>query len=161
MSPVSLTRPLTSPSSDAQVSRPRAALGVALGVAALAWNAFGVAKFLDSVRSTPESLMKMGMSEHQAAVYSSYPTWMTLAFAVGVFAGLGGSALLLARRNQAVPVLGASLLGYVALFVGDVTEGVFAALGAPQVAVLSTVLLIAAALFAWARSLARRGLLRA
>ena len=131
-----------------------------LACAAVAWNAFGVAKFLESARSTPESLQRMGMTTHQAAVYSSYPAWMSVAFAVGVFAGLAGSVLLLAGRKNAMPVFGASLLGYLVLFVGDVTEGVFAALGAPQVAILSTVLAIAGALFAWSRSLARQGFLR-
>lgn len=160
MSPLPLTRAISSHEPHEHVPPSRKALRVALGIAAVAWNAFGVAKFLESVRSTPESLMRMGMTHHQAALYSSYPAWMTFAFAVGVFAGLAGSVLLLAGRAKATPVFAASLLGYLVLFVGDVTEGVFAALGVPQVAVLSTVVLIAAALFVWARSLTRRGLLR-
>jgi hypothetical protein len=152
----------SAPSVSAREHAPRSrrALRLTLAAAAVAWNAFGVAKFLESVRSTPESLERMGMTAHQAAVYSSYPVWMSVAFAVGVFAGLAGSVLLLAGRSKAVPVFGASLLGYIVLFVGDATEGVFAALGTPQVAVLSTVLLIAGALFAWSRSLARQGFLR-
>jgi hypothetical protein len=129
----------------------------ALGLAALAWNAFGVVQFLKTLRSTPESLTQMGMTPHQAAVYSSYPAWMTLAFAVGTFGGLAGCLLLLLRRRAATPVLAASLAGYVVLFAGDVTEGVFAALGAPQVATLSAVVAIAAALFAWSRRLERGG----
>ncbi|HEU4408588.1 MAG TPA: hypothetical protein VFS43_25225 [Polyangiaceae bacterium] len=79
------------------------------------------------------------------------------AFAVGTFGGLAGCLLLLLRRRVATPVLAASLAGYVLLFAGDVTEGVFAALGAPQVATLSAVVAIAAALFAWSRRLERRG----
>jgi hypothetical protein len=129
----------------------------ALGIAALMWNAFGVVQFLKTLRSTPESLVQMGMTPHQAAVYSSYPAWMTLSFAVGTFGGLVGCLLLLLQRRAATPVLAASLAGYVLLFAGDVTEGVFAALGAPQVATLSAVVAIAAALFAWSRRLERRG----
>ena len=100
------------------------------------------------------------MTPAQAAVYSSYPVWMTLGFAVGAFGGLVGSALLLARRRLATPVLLASLVGYIVLYVGDITEGVFAALGAPQVAVLTAVVLIAAGLLLWSRQLSQRGLLR-
>jgi len=128
-------------------------LVAALGIA---WNLFGVSQFLGTLRSTPESLMEMGMTRAQAAVYTSYPTWMTVGFAVGVFGGLAGSVLLLTRRRAAVPVFAASLAGYVVLFVGDVTEGVFAALGASQVAILSTVVAIAAGLLAWSRWLAAR-----
>lgn len=129
--------------------------GALLGVA---WNLFGTIQFVKTLQSTPESLVQMGMTAQQAAVYSAYPVWMNLAFAVGVFGGLGGSLLLLARKRLAQHVFAASLVGYVVLFVGDITEGVFAALGASQVVVLSFVVLIAAALFVWSRSLNRRGM---
>jgi hypothetical protein len=80
--------------------------------------------------------MAMGLDASQAMTMTSYPLWMTGAFAVGVFGGLGGSALLLLRRALAVPVFVVSLLAYIALYFGDITEGVFAAMGAGQVAVL-------------------------
>ena len=117
----------------------------------LLWNAYGVMQWTKSITATPDSLMTAGLSEAQAAVMTSYPAWMTAAFAVGVFGGLAGSALLLMRHGLARPVLGVSLAAYVVLFVGDVTQGVFAAMGAPQVAVLSLVLVIAAGLFWLAR----------
>ena len=63
-------------------------------------------------------------------------------------------------RAWAVPVLALSLLGYLALYVGDITEGVFAALGSPQVVILTTVVAVAIALLVWSRRLARRGVLR-
>ncbi|MEZ4253508.1 MAG: hypothetical protein R3B99_35310 [Polyangiales bacterium] len=126
----------------------------------LGWNAFGIVQFLSSVRQTPESLAQAGLTPDQVAVLSSTPAWMTVAFALGVFGGLVGSVLLFARRHLAVPVFGVSLLGYVVLFVGDVTEGIFAVLGAPQVAVLTTVVAIAVGLFTYARRLAIAGRLR-
>lgn len=46
----------------------------------------------------------------------------------------------------AVPVLAVSLLGHIALYFGDIVHGVFAALGTPQVVILTTVVVIAAAL---------------
>lgn len=60
------------------------------------------------------------------------PLWLTAA-------ALGGIA---------APVLLTSLVAYVALWIGDVVHGVFAALGTPQVVILTTVVAIAAALFA-------------
>jgi hypothetical protein len=67
--------------------------------------------------------------------------------------------LLLFGRRLAVPVLWASLAAYVALFTGDAIYGVFAAFGPPQVAVLSSVVLIAAGLVWLAQRLKRQGVL--
>ncbi len=130
-----------------------------LAVASLAvvWNGYGVLQFLKTLGRTPQSLMEMGMSSEQAQVYAAYPAWMSAGFALGAFGGVLGALLLLARRRLAQPVLVASLAGYLVLYVGDLTEGVFRVLGAPQVVVLSLVLAIAAALVGWARRLAQRG----
>jgi hypothetical protein len=122
----------------------------------VAWNAFGVMQFVNTVRSTPESLTKMGMTSMQASVVASYPAWMNVAFAVGTFGGLLGSLLLFLRPRAAKRVFAASLIGYVILYVGDVTEGVFAALGMSQVTILTLVVAIAAALFFWSKNLERR-----
>lgn len=123
----------------------------AAALGGIAWNVFGAVQFAGSVTATTESLIASGMTAEQAAVMTGYPAWMTLAFAVGVFGGLIGSVLLLLRRAAAMPVLAASLAAYVALWIGDAVHGVFAALGAPQVAILTTVVAIAAALYAASR----------
>ena len=117
--------------------------------AGLVWNAYGLWQFAGSLVATPDSLV--GMTPEQAAVMTSYPVWMTIAFAIGVLGGLLGSALLALRRGLAVPVLVASLVGYIVLYVGDMTQGVFAAMGAPQVIVLTVVVAIAVGLLLLAR----------
>jgi hypothetical protein len=122
----------------------------------VAWNLFGAVQFAGSVTATPESLVASGLTPEQAAVMTGYPAWMTLAFFAGVAGGLVGSVLLLLRRPVAQPVLAASLAAYVALWIGDAVHGVFAAMGAPQVAVLTTVVAIAAVLFAASRHPAAR-----
>jgi hypothetical protein len=66
----------------------------------------------------------------------------------------------LARPEPPPSSLAASLIGYLVLYAGDITEGVFAALGWPQVAILSAVVAIAACLLVWARRLHRTGALR-
>jgi hypothetical protein len=115
----------------------------------VAWNVFGAVQFASSATATTESLIATGLPPQQAAVMTGYPTWMTLAFAIGVAGGLLGSVLLLLRRPAAKPVLAASLVAYVALWIGDAVHGVFAATGVPQVVILTTV--VAAALFALSR----------
>lgn len=109
----------------------------------MAWNLFGVVQFSGQVLSTPAMLMDKGMTPAQAALYAGLPVWMTIAFAIGVFGGLAGSTLLLVGRRGATATLAVSLAGYVLLFLGDITEGVFAAFGPSQVAILTTVVVIA------------------
>jgi hypothetical protein len=123
------------------------------------WNVYGVVQFLGSLMATPASLMEQGLTSRQAEVMTSYPTWMTVAFAVGVFGGLAGCILLLLRRAASVHVLALSLAAYVLLYVGDITEGVFAAMGAPQIVILSLVVAIAAGLLWLSRQASRGGLL--
>jgi hypothetical protein len=117
----------------------------------VAWNIFGIVQFAGSIMATESSLIASGLTPEQAVVMTGHPAWMTLAFAVGVFGGLGGSVLLLLRRPAATPVLLISFLAYVALWIGDAVHGVFAALGAPQVGILTLVVAIAAALYAVSR----------
>ena len=130
---------------------PRPAFRKPLWIAAaalggIAWNVFGAVQFAGSVTATEASLIASGLTAEQAAVMTGYPAWMTAAFGVGVFGGLAGSVLLLLRHGAAMPVLLASLVAYVALWIGDAVHGVFAALGTPQVVILTVVVAIAAAL---------------
>ena len=144
-----------------QASYPRAVPAWFWIVAALglAWNLFGAVQFTTSLSATPESLQAQGLTADQAAVMLGYPIWMTIAFAVGVFGGVTGCGLLLLRKAAAVPVFVLSLVGYVVLYIGDIVHGVFAALGTPQIMVLSAVVLIAAGLLVFARRFRARGAL--
>jgi hypothetical protein len=125
----------------------------------LAWNLFGAVQFVASLSATSESLQAQGMTPDQAAVMLGYPVWMTVAFAVGVFGGVIGCTLLLLRKAAAVPVFVVSLAAYVALYIGDILHGVFAALGTPQVMILSTVVAIAVLLLVVAHRFRARGAL--
>jgi hypothetical protein len=141
---------------------PSRRLGGALRLAAaggIAWNLFGSWQFAASFGATPDILMARGMSEAQAALYAALPAWMDLVFALGVFGGLIGSIALAARRRVALPVLAVSLVAYVLLFGGDAAYGVFDAIPG-QLAVLSAVVAIAAALGAAAVFARHRGWLR-
>ncbi len=125
----------------------------------LAWNLFGLMRFLDTAFATPEALVAGGMTPDQAVFYAALPAWLNLAFGLGVGGGVLGCGLLLLRRGLAVPVLGVSLGAYLVLFGGDVILGVFTVFGVAQVVILSMVVLIAAGLLWFARAMAQRGLL--
>lgn len=129
---------------------------VIVGVLGAAWNIFGLIQLADSVMQTQQSLMMKGMTPAAAELYYGLPVWMKLAFALGSFGGLVGSTLLVLGSRSAVPVFAASLIGYVALYAGDVSYGVFDVIPG-QMAVLSFVVAFAAALLL-AGFLARRNL---
>lgn len=132
---------------------------IAVSWTGLAWNLFGAFQFYRTVNASSESLLAQGLSPDQIRVMMGLPFWMDIAFGWGVLGGLLGCCLLIARRSIAQRVLLSSLLAYLVLFVGDVTEGVFAAFGAPQVVILSTVVLIAVGLYAAAQRANARQLL--
>jgi hypothetical protein len=127
------------------------------GLLGLAWNVFGVVQFIGSLNATIESLTAAGLTAEQAAVMTGYPVWMTIAFAIGVIGGLSGCVLLLLKKKLSVPVFALSLAGYVILYIGDITEGVFSAMGTSQVIVLTSVVAIAIFLLWLARHFDRRG----
>ena len=124
---------------------------------AFAWNAYGIQPFIGSVGATTESLMASGLTAEQAIVMTSYPSWMTVAFAAGVFGGLIGSVLLLLGKRHAEPVFHVSLANYIALYFGDVIYGVFEAMGAQHFIILSAVVAIAAGLSWYSRKQNRLG----
>ncbi|MBY0537888.1 hypothetical protein K2P47_00635 [Patescibacteria group bacterium] len=82
---------------------------------------------------------------------------MTAAFAVGVFGGLIGSLAITLKSTYSVLILAVSLTAYILLYVGDITEGVFEAMGTPQVVVLTIVVLIAVGLWYFARYCQKAG----
>lgn len=126
----------------------------------LAWNAFGITRFLSSATASEADMAAQGMTAEQARLYAGLPAWMDIAFAFGVFGGLIGCILLLARSKIAVPVFAASLGGYVALYAGDVAYGVFAVFGVAQAVILTVVVAIAAVLLWVARHAVGKSFIR-
>jgi hypothetical protein len=130
-----------------------------VGSFGVAWNLYGLYQFAAGFTPAGRAATTAGMTSALAELYLSLPGWISVVFAIGVFGGLIGSATLLLRRRMALPILAASLIGYILLFTGDVATGVFAAIPS-QLAILTVVVLIAASLFTVAWLADRRGLLR-
>lgn len=80
--------------------------------AALVWNLLGVIAFAMQMMMTPDMISKLPLD--QQAAYSNTPLWSTIAFAVAVFAGTIGCALLLVKKALAIPTFALSL---VAIFI--------------------------------------------
>jgi hypothetical protein len=143
---------------DARGSRYPAWVWAMAGFGVL-WNLYGIYQFIGTLTPAGRSAMAAGMTAAQAQVYFSLPAWMTAVFAFGVFGGLLGSLALAARRAVALPVFAASLVGYIALFSGDMYFGVFDAMPG-QLAILAFVVVVALALLATAWVARSRALLR-
>jgi hypothetical protein len=65
--------------------------------AAVVWNLFGVMAYLAQVTMIEQA--KAALPDAQQALYAAQPAWVTGAFAIAVFAGLGGSLLLAVRKG--------------------------------------------------------------
>jgi len=115
-----------------------------------AWNAFGIVQFALQYGASPASMMAQGMTAAQIEAYAALPGWMTAAFAVAVFVGTAGCVMLALGRSASLPLLALSLAAFVLLCIGDIAFGVFAAFGAPTIAVVgfSTALMLLLTLWA-------------
>ena len=117
-----------------------------VAVTGLAWNVFGVVQWLSKMQSTVDGLMRSGLTKEQAELYASLPLWMDFSFAIGVMGGTIACVLLMLRSQAATVVFALSLAAYIALYIGDIAHGVFAAFGSSQLVVLTLVVAIAAGL---------------
>ncbi len=81
----------------------------AIGAAGLIFNGLGCANFLSQMNTAAVS----SMPEIYRAIVESRPAWGTAAFALAVFGGLLGCALLLLRRSLAFHAFVVSVAGAV------------------------------------------------
>lgn len=80
-----------------------------IAIIGLLWNAMGILNFLWQLTMSPEALT--ALSEAQQALIADRPPWVTLGFAVAVFAGTFGCVMLLMKKKIALLYLTLSLLG--------------------------------------------------
>jgi hypothetical protein len=80
-----------------------------VGAAATLWNALGAFDYL--MTQTRNAAYLAGYTDPQRLYFESFPWWMEAAWALGVWGGLAGSLLLLARSRFAEPAFALSLAG--------------------------------------------------
>ena len=81
----------------------------AIGTIALIWNGLGVANYLVQMIVDSSDTYR----EVERAIIEGRPAWATAAFAIAVFGGTLGSALLLLRKPVAFYLFVASLAGVI------------------------------------------------
>lgn len=80
-----------------------------VGVAATLWNAFGCFDYLMTQTRNEQYLAHF--TDPMRVYFESFPLWMEATWALGVWSGLLGSLLLLARSRYAVAAFALSLAG--------------------------------------------------
>lgn len=141
-------------STVAASSRP--ASFIVIAVFALLWNLLGLAVFLMQIDMSPEQLAALADAQRQ--VYEATPGWVNIAFALAVLGGVLGGVGLLLRRRWAVRMFLLSLAALVVQVVSSFTvTPAWQLLGASALVMPVLLLVIAIALYAYARRAAARG----
>ncbi|HEV2746475.1 MAG TPA: hypothetical protein VGW34_04160 [Allosphingosinicella sp.] len=83
-----------------------------VGVLATLWNGFGAFDYL--MTQTRNEAYLANFTDPQRIYFDSFPIWMEAMWALGVWGGLAGSLLLLARSRHAVTAFIVSLAGLAA-----------------------------------------------
>jgi hypothetical protein len=91
----------------------------AVGVLSLCWNGYGAYDYLMSVSLNADYLKNY--PPEMADMIRSFPVWATCAWALGVWASVVGSVLLLVRGRYAATAFLISILGALVSFVYDFT----------------------------------------
>jgi hypothetical protein len=80
-----------------------------VAILATLWNAMGCFDYL--MTQTRNAKYLANFTDPQRAYFESFPMWMEATWALGVWGGLAGSLLLLARSRYAVAAFAVSLAG--------------------------------------------------
>lgn len=80
-----------------------------VGVVSLLWNCIGAFDYTMTKMKNADYLS--ALTPEQQAYFFSFPVWANIGWALGVWASVIGSLLLLARSRHAVAVFAVSLLG--------------------------------------------------
>lgn len=94
----------------------------AVGVIATLWNGFGCTIYYLAMIRDPETLAQA--PPEMVAALDAAPTWSHAVWALGVWGGLLGSLLLLARTRWAVSAFAASLAGLIGTAIYEVMYAV-------------------------------------
>lgn len=130
-----------------------------VGILALLWNAAGAYAYL---ATQLENEAYMGsMTEQQAAYFQGLPAWVDSIWAIAVWGAVAASVGLLLRKRWAVWVFGVALAALVVnTLYSFLLAGAAEIMGTGNVIFSVIILVIAIALFIYARTQAQAGVLR-
>jgi hypothetical protein len=131
----------------------------AVGVVSLLWNGFGAFDYLMSVTRNPAYMASF--PPEMIDILDAFPLWANAAWAIGIWASLLGSLLLLLRSRLAAPAFLLSLAGAAVSFLFQLTLDMPESMGVMMTRVLPLVIMGLIVLQWWyARSQTARGVLR-
>lgn len=143
-------------SDDRFSPRPVAGWYMPAAIASLLFMLLGCLSYVMHVTADPASL-----PPDQRTVYEAEPLWVTAAYAVAVWSGLLGTALLVIRRKLAQPLLLVSLAAVLGWLAGLIlVPGLRETISANDLAVAIVVAAITWTIFWFARHSSQRGWLR-
>ncbi|MFC0632298.1 hypothetical protein [Brevundimonas balnearis] len=131
-----------------------------VGVLAVLWNGFGAYDYIMTNTQGATYMASMGMTEAQIAYFNDMPTWMTAAWALGVWGAFAGSVLLLLRMKWAFHAFAISLLGLLGSWIYSLTNDGFEIMGAAGLGMSAFITLVALALVYYAHRMTKAGVLR-
>lgn len=108
-----------------------------VGWVSFAWNAFGC--YIYSMTMLRDPTMMAATPPEVRAALDSAPVWATAAWALGVWAALAGSLLLMLRKVWAVHAFAVSLVGLAGTAIYEATSGI--PVNIPQLAIIWAVAL--------------------
>lgn len=137
----------------------------AVGILALVWNGFGATDYTMTQLENRGWFAFMGMDEATTDIALAWieaqPAWLSALWALGVWGGLAGAVLLLARNRLAVTAFLVSLVGAAGSFVASLQQDVPAELEELGTGPIMYVVIVLAVLFAWySWAMRKQGVLR-
>jgi hypothetical protein len=131
-----------------------------VAILATIWNAFGCFDYL--MTQTRNAQYLANFTDPQRVYFESFPMWMEAAWAFGVWGGLAGALLLLARSRYAVVAFAVSLAGLAAstLYQYVLTSPPEEMKSGAMLAMNLAIWAIAIGLLVYAMKMRKRGVLR-
>ncbi|MBI1416925.1 MAG: hypothetical protein GC146_06870 [Limimaricola sp.] len=132
-----------------------------VGIVSLLWNAVGAFDYTMTQARSAWYLAQF--TPEQLAYFFSYPAWVVAFWALGVWAAVLGSVLLLLRSRFAASAFLAALLGIVVTSVytfGLAEISMSEASGSGAIVFSAAIFVVTLALWLYARAMAARGQLR-
>ena len=130
----------------------------AVGGLALLWNGYGGYDYV--MTQTNNAAYLAQFTPEQRAYFDSFPMWMEVVWAVGVWGAVLGSVLLLLRSKWAFHAFLASLIAFAASVVYGQTSGGAAVMGTTGMVFSAAIFLLGLGFVMYSRAMARKGVLR-